>query len=341
MVKRYIQHSFYPVLKTIGLIGIVLSLISCEKESSPVSKSDLEIDQTEIVGSLSPWSLIDDPEYVNSEQARDIADHERVFVYKGEDQVYIYPTGEMTHVEVVNDRIDGIPLAVTYCPLTKSGIAWRRNLMNDTLRFAPSGLLYNSNLLAYDFETESIWSQMRIEAIQGDRNKQKLQLLPLLDIPWGSIKNHFPKALIFTGKNKSSSHNRLNSDQSFLNYNEITSHHGERVFGLLKGKQIDIYPMELFDENTSILKNTSNDNVIIVGSTDHEFVSAFETSYAMSPVHQSFPVVMKDNSGSYWNIFGEAIEGPRKGERLSVPTAYSALFWAWEGVFKEKTIHVN
>jgi hypothetical protein len=61
----------------------------------------------------------------------------------------------------------------------------------------------------------------------------------------------------------------------------------------------------------------------------------------MSPVQQSFPVIMKDNNGSHWNIFGEAVDGPRKGEKLQIPTAYSALFWAWEGVFEDKTIVVN
>ena len=339
MTLRYLKYNIDAFLKLVFLAAIVITLSSCDKDSSSMGEADFEINQNDIVGNLQPWSLIDEPVYVSMNEARTISDIEMVFVYKGENQIYIYPSGEMTHVEIVNDRIDGIHIAITYCPLTKSGIAWRRDLKNEILRFTPSGMLYNSNLLAYDYETKSIWSQMRIEAIQGDRNKQALQILPLLEIPWGSIKDHFPDALVFTGENKSSANGRLNAGDQKIK-NEINSISGERVFGIIKGNQIDIFQIELFKEDISILEYNSNSKNVLVGSSEYEFIRAFETSYRMSPVNQ-FPVIMVDDGGTYWNIFGEAVEGPRLGERLSVPTAYTALYWAWEGVFEDKTILVN
>ncbi len=317
-------------------------LLACAEDPVFNTNSEWEIDQNDIGGSLIPWPLIDNPDYVQAGQARNIDDNELVIVYKGENQVYVYPTGVMHAVEIVNDLIDGIHLAITYCPLTKSSLAWKRIIMDDTLHFTPSGFLFNSNLMPYDFETETIWSQMRLEGVRGDRSRQKLNILPIIEIRWKSIKDQYPAALVFTGRNKSSSSNNRNAfDESLTDAHTAQSIEGERVFGIIKGQQIDIFQLEQFEEGINILNNQSTQDIILVGSQKHRFIVAFETNYSMTPIQEAFPVVMRDDTGTRWNIFGEAVEGPRKGERLSRPTSYFALFWAWERVLKDKVIQVN
>ena len=38
---------------------------------------------------------------------------------------------------------------------------------------------------------------------------------------------------------------------------------------------------------------------------------------------------MKDQEGNKWNIFGEAVEGPRTGSQLTATSSYNAYWFAW------------
>ena len=73
--------------------------------------------------------------------------------------------------EIVNDTIGGTPVAVTYCPLCGTGIAFDREVNGETYEFGVSGMLWQSNLLMYnrtvDEADESLWSQILGEAVVG------------------------------------------------------------------------------------------------------------------------------------------------------------------------------
>jgi hypothetical protein len=69
--------------------------------------------------------------------------------------------------EIVNDRIGGASIVVTYCPLCGTGVVFDTKVNGRKLTFGVSGLLYQSDMLLYDHQTESLWSQIKSEA--GDR----------------------------------------------------------------------------------------------------------------------------------------------------------------------------
>ena len=71
--------------------------------------------------------------------------------------------------KLVNDELAGRPILVSYCPLCGTGIVFDRRVEGEARRFGVSGLLYRSDLLMYDRETESLWSQFTGAAIAGLR----------------------------------------------------------------------------------------------------------------------------------------------------------------------------
>ena len=79
-----------------------------------------------------------------------------------------YPYAIMNWHEIVNDELDGTPLAVTFCPLCGSAIVFDRRVDDEVLRMGVSGKLFESNLLMYDDMTESLWSQARGKGVVGD-----------------------------------------------------------------------------------------------------------------------------------------------------------------------------
>jgi len=97
-----------------------------------------------------------------------------------------YPHNILWWHEVANEEVAGEAFAVTLCPLTGSGLRFDRQRFVDgqTVRLGVSGLLYNSNLIMWDRETESLWSQMRLESISGPQIRSSSPLLSVLEMTW-------------------------------------------------------------------------------------------------------------------------------------------------------------
>jgi hypothetical protein len=68
----------------------------------------------------------------------------------------------------------------------------------DELEFGVSGLLYESNLLMYDRQTESLWSQSRGEAVVGERTGDDLEILPMQLIIFEELQEKYPDALVLS-----------------------------------------------------------------------------------------------------------------------------------------------
>jgi len=66
------------------------------------------------------------------------------------------------------------------------------------LTFGVSGLLYQSDMLLYDRQTESLWSQIKSEAVTGRLIGRKLKLLPSTQTTWGAWKKKHPNTLVLT-----------------------------------------------------------------------------------------------------------------------------------------------
>ena len=62
---------------------------------------------------------------------------------------------------------------------------------------------------------------------------------------------------------------------------------------------------------------------------------AFQTIYNMEPVKGKFPVIMMDETGTMWDIFGEGMMGEHDGERLESPLYYTASDWAWIDLYEQ------
>jgi len=133
-----------------------------------------------------------------------------------------YPLGVLWHHEVVNDTPDGRPVAVTYCPLCRSGLVARRVVDGTTTTFVVSGLLWRApgaegaaaaagddlfgatraggeaavrnagNLVMYDRATGSYWSQILATAICGPLRGTDLDVVPSTVTTWGEWRDSHP-----------------------------------------------------------------------------------------------------------------------------------------------------
>lgn len=141
---------------------------------------------------------IDRPQFMNGTFAQFLKDEDYVLgVYHG-GVAKAYPIKIMDRHEVVNDRFKGEAVVVTYCPLCGSGIAFRAVVDGQGRSFGVSGLLYNSDVLLYDRETESLWSQIDNQAIAGPASGKRLAMLSTSFLSWGQWKAQYPSTLVLT-----------------------------------------------------------------------------------------------------------------------------------------------
>lgn len=69
------------------------------------------------------------PQFVSQEQAADwLADNEPVIAFHLHGQAKAYPLQILTWHEIVNDDVAGVPVAVTFCPLCNSALAFDRRI---------------------------------------------------------------------------------------------------------------------------------------------------------------------------------------------------------------------
>jgi len=162
---------------------------------------------------------VDDPEYADTYEGDPEDDVIAVTVDAGSGAdtgtvARAYPVRYLHYHEIVNDRLGGVPIAVTWCPLCGSAVVYDRRVdateatdgpateapdasdANDgeqPLTFGVSGKLAADDLVMYDRETDSEWKQSLGEAIAGPLAGTELDVLPASLTTWERFRDDNPE----------------------------------------------------------------------------------------------------------------------------------------------------
>ena len=119
--------------------------------------------------------------------------------------VKAYPVKIMRWHLLANDHAGDMPLLMTYDPISKLGLAYKRTALEETINLQASDKMYNCNPLLRDAETKSYWSQFMGESIMGRLAGVKLEELAVTVTSWEGWKSQFPETEVLsikTGFNK-------------------------------------------------------------------------------------------------------------------------------------------
>jgi len=109
-----------------------------------------------------------------------------------------YPIRILDHHEIVNDTFALTPLTVTFCPLCGTGMVFRAEAAGQVLNFGVSGLIYNSDMLLYDRNTQSLWSQLMKKAVTGPLQGTDLVQVPAQYTTWAAWLMQHPDSLLLS-----------------------------------------------------------------------------------------------------------------------------------------------
>ena len=139
------------------------------------------VDLSEIQGVVPPDRIpaLEDPAFEPAGSVDWLPPVEPVLALEINGDARAYPLRIMTRHELVNGTVGGVPVTVSYCPLCNSAVAYDRRVGERILDFGTSGALFNSSLVMYDRQTESLWSHYTGEAVVGHLTGARLDLVPV------------------------------------------------------------------------------------------------------------------------------------------------------------------
>lgn len=109
----------------------------------------------------------------------------RVTVIELNGEIRAYPHNILSKHEIVNDEINGTAITINFCPLTGTSYCWKRGSNS----FGVSGLLYNNNLVLYDRDTESLWSQILGLSVFGGQKGNVPEAVPTIETTFETFTN--------------------------------------------------------------------------------------------------------------------------------------------------------
>lgn len=161
---------------------------------------------------------VDDPEF--DEQYEGKPEDLVIALDFDADPARAYPARYLDYHEVVNDVIGDQPIAVSWCPLCGSGVAYDRRVEGRTLTFGVSGKLADDNLVLYDRETGSNWKQSTGECIAGELEGSGLDLLPAAMTAWEEFTEDYPDGVVLQAPGGQSISSGESRDSEDINYSE-------------------------------------------------------------------------------------------------------------------------
>lgn len=347
-----IIRPLFTLLRIATLYLILLAILSCEKEDPErelryygASDSWL-IDSTKIIGRLNnSFPVLTNANYTPIKDLTDLSADSKVLIVRSADQTFVYPT-ERLWVEVVNEKHNKDYFAITWCPITESGVAWNRVYGSDTLAFAASGMLYKENLVPYDTSYLSFWSQMLNQGIKGKFSVNKTRNYQVIETTLQTTKEIASDALVFnvhTAEDCNYPEEFIAASTSLPRTYKNSEDNESRLYGIIestaalefeKGGRILLVDTSRFKQSGSLIETG---RYIIIYDKQRQYITSFikgtSSEFLFTP--DTFPIILTDEFQNKYNIYGQIVEGPDKGNRLNAPASYSAKKWAFDSFFNQ------
>ncbi len=308
---------------------------------------------------------IDEPRYVSQAEADAwLAPEEPVIAValeqaSGQPLARAYPLQIMLWHEIVNDTLGETPVAVTFCPLCYTAVAYDRRLEpgGTVYDFGTTGNLRHSDLVMWDRQTESWWQQFSGDALVGELTGAHLTFLPAQVISWQAFKAAHPAADVLS---RETGFDRPYGTNPYPGYDDVENRPFlfdgdtddrlpamERVVGVVRGEAGVAYPFPALQRARAIDDQIGETPIVVFwapGTTSavdtadldegRDIGQAGVFSRDLGGRTLSFGPGPGDRltdaeTGSTWDVSGAATAGELAGQRLA-PIPHTVVFWfAW------------
>jgi len=341
--------------RAVGMGMVLVALAACQDSSTqPVGAPICDLDNDLLISSLAPDAIpaINEPPMVAADdpEAGYLFDTDRIVGVVVDGEARAYPHNIFWWHEIINDRIGDQWVSITFCPLTGSALGFDPGLEGfGRLDLGVSGLLFANNLVMFDRASGAVYGpQLTVDGACDSFRGETLALAPIQEMSWGRWKEVHPGTTVVSGdlsfgrnyrQYPYGSYDELSSDELLVPMSvDRTRPIKERVLAIREDRGGKGYPfLELQKLGAVVALNETVAGVPTAiffeeraGMTALAFDRRVDGQTLTFQADTVNGVWTDEETGSTWNISGDAIAGPLQGERLATRANAYTLFWfAW------------
>jgi hypothetical protein len=226
---------------------------------------------------------------------------------------------------------------------------YSRLIDGDEYTFGVSGKLIMNVLVMYDRQTETLWSQLLGEAVDGELKGTQLDFLPAWQTTWEDWKTTHPDTVAlrkgyYGARDPYDSYYQSGSSgvigQSVLDERLYVK---EFVVGVEQNGESAAYPFSVLNDKPIVNDSVGEMPVLVVfnAETGTGVVFSRDVNGQWLTFQSADGLqLVDDETGTTWDgLTGEALEGALMGEHLSRIKSTSSFWFGWKDWYPETRVY--
>jgi hypothetical protein len=267
-----------------------------------------------------------------------------------------YPVRLLSLHEIVNDTVGGRPVAVTWCPLCFSAIVFDRVVEGRELTFGVSGYLYRNNLVMYDHQSDTLWSQLLGRGIRGAHRNEALGIVPSMLTTWQAWREAQPATRVLSAARLGQAAEEVVDPYAGYYSSGAAGIAGaearderlkakELVVGLTASGVARAYPLAAVRAAGLVQDVVGEEPLLLAYLPELQSVVAYRREHdgrTLTFAAGGGPGVLRDETtGTTWDrASGRALDGPLAGARLQRLAAPLVFWFAWSDLHPGTELYV-
>ena len=200
-----------------------------------------------------------------------------------------------------------------------------------------------------DRETESVWTHLDGNAIEGPLKGQRLTILPAPQVTWGEWKELHPDAVVLSPDTPFRNRYRPVTIGVFSQreavYGDDRLSANELVVGVEANGQFKGYPLVALGPAGGVLNDElSGEPIVVLYERESRTGLAFSRALGNRVLRfynaSEGGFELRDReTGSLWTRDGEAVSGPLSGAALEFVPSFISEWYGWSAYHPETDLH--
>ena len=291
-----------------------------------------------------------------------LADDQVVLGLEREGWSRAYPRDLIARPHWFNDEIDAKPVMISYCILCNSGQAFIPVLKDGRRLDLRNMTAFDNNTIYHCVKTGNFIQQLDGRVVRGPNKGEVLESFPVIMARWGEWKRLHPETTVYYAPPVNF---RDRFTQKMLMkmvplpklaardepWHLLRKKIDDRlpamafVIGVEIGGDYCAFPIEALKDKAVVNDTVGGRPVAVFYDKTHDIGQAFMrrlgdkelTFENATPADDASMVARDKETGSTWNVSGQAIDGELKGSTLEPAPHWNQLFWFSWAAFKPQT----
>lgn len=299
------------------------------------------------------FEALTDPKVIPAAQLTELGDDEEVLGLTVNGVSRAYPARFIAWHHIVNDVLGGKPVAVTYCSVCNSGVAYDPVVDGRRRLFNVFGL-FRGVMAMIDPSTETVWSHLVGEALLGPDKGKTLPALPVVNMTWGEWKRLHPET---TTPAWDARYRRYYSQKVVSGQDSVPPMFRSTLSGLRDDRlvpnalvlavrvegQARAYPYAALAKAPDVVQEMVGATPLVAfytPQTGAAFDRRLDNRMLDFTRVPSAPDLFTDKqTHSQWTIEGRGVAGPLAGKQLTRLVSLQAEWYGWSAYFPQTTVY--